>query len=164
MRSESKVYFFFEKKGFTLNKRTLLKAFIEKLFKKEGVPLGSINYIFCSDKKLLEINKTYLKHDYYTDIISFDLSAQGGDRNEKVGLRKNKKLAEIYISVDRIRENAKMLGVSFNNELHRVIFHGALHICGYKDKKQSDRLTMRKKEDHYLVSWGFVPRGTELMS
>ena len=142
MSSESKVYFFYEKKGFSLRNRGALKGFIEKIFKKEKNLLGSINYIFCSDKKLLEINKTYLKHNFYTDIISFDLSSGP------------KKIAEIYISVDRVRENAKSLGVSLNNELHRVIFHGALHICGYKDKTNKDRAAMRSKEDHYLSGFG----------
>jgi rRNA maturation RNase YbeY len=142
IRSESKVYFFFEKKGFSLENRSVLKNFICSLFKKEKTALESINYIFCSDKKLLEINKTYLKHDFYTDIISFDLSPGP------------QKVAEIYISIDRVRENAKELGVSFKNELHRVIFHGALHICGYKDKNKKDRETMRAKENIYLSAFG----------
>lgn len=142
IRSESKVYFFFEKKGFSLENRSALKNFICSLFKKEKTALESINYIFCSDKKLLEINKTYLKHDFYTDIISFDLSPGP------------QKVAEIYISIDRVRENAKELGVSFKNELHRVIFHGALHICGYKDKNKKDRETMRAKENIYLSAFG----------
>lgn len=170
MGSESKVYFFFEKRGFSITKRALLKSFIETLFKKEKTPLESINYVFCSDKRLLEINRGYLRHDYYTDIISFDLSGHGepphraGSPAKASGNRKVKgapgKVAEIYISVDRVRDNAKKMGVSFSNELHRVIFHGALHICGHKDKKVLERLTMRKKEDQYLVLWGFVPRGT----
>ena len=142
IRSESKVYFFFEKKGFSLENRSALKNFICSLFKKEKTALESINYIFCSDKKLLEINKTYLKHDFYTDIISFDLSPGP------------QKVAEIYISIDRVREYAKELGVSFKNELHRVIFHGALHICGYKDKNKKDRETMRAKENIYLSAFG----------
>jgi rRNA maturation RNase YbeY len=142
IRSESKVYFFFEKKGFSLENRSVLKNFICSLFKKEETALESINYIFCSDKKLLEINKTYIKHDFYTDIISFDLSPGP------------QKVAEIYISIDRVRENAKELGVSFKNELHRVIFHGALHICGYKDKNKKDRETMRAKENIYLSAFG----------
>ncbi|MFM7646138.1 MAG: rRNA maturation RNase YbeY [Sphingomonadales bacterium] len=146
--SESKVYFFFEKRGFALKDRGSLKSFIELLFKKEKTALSSINYIFCSDKKLLEINKSYLRHNFFTDIISFDLSSGP------------KKVAEIYISIDRVRENARLLGVSFKSELHRVIFHGALHICGYKDKSKEDRRGMRKKEDRYLALFGIVPRET----
>lgn len=149
MASESKVYFFFEKRGFALKNRGALKAFIELLFKKEKNQLGTVNYVFCSDKKLLKINKTYLKHDFYTDIISFDLSSGP------------EKVAEIYISVDRVKENAQKQGVSFKNEIHRVIFHGALHICGYKDRSKAEKLNMRKREDHYLASYGVVPRGTE---
>lgn len=143
MSSQSKVYFFFEKQGFSLEKRKQLKEFIETLFKKEKKALSSLNYIFCSDKRLLDINRTYLKHDYLTDIITFDLS---GDE---------KTYAEVYISIDRVRENAKLNGVSLKNELHRVIFHGALHLCGYKDKKKKDQLQMRGKEDHYLSLFGF---------
>lgn len=142
IRSESKVYFFFEKRGFALENRGKLKTFIESLFRKEKTALQSINYIFCSDKRLLEINKTYLKHDFYTDIISFDLSAGP------------KKVAEIYISIDRVRENAQINGVSLKNELHRVVFHGALHICGYKDKSRKEREVMRAKENAYLSAFG----------
>lgn len=143
MRPVSKVNFFLASPGFSLRKRTVLKAFIEGLFRKEKKGLLYINYIFCSDKRLLDINRTYLKHDYLTDIISFDLS-----NDEKT-------IGEIYISIDRVRENAQDNGVSFNNELHRVIFHGALHLCGYKDKKRADQLRMRKGEDKYLSLYGF---------
>lgn len=142
MTSVSKVYFFFEKKGFALKNRAALKAHVVSLFKKEKTPLASINYIFCSDKKLLEINKAYLKHDFFTDIISFDLSSGP------------QKVAEVYISIDRVRENARTLNVSFKNELHRVIFHGALHLCGYKDKTKKDQEKMRAKENAYLSSFG----------
>jgi len=148
MDSVSKVYFFFEKSGFALKKRGVLKQFIAELFKKERKALESINYIFCSDKKLLAINKTYLQHDFYTDIISFDLSSGPQKR------------AEVYISVDRVRDNAKTFGSSFNQELHRVIFHGALHLCGYNDKSNKERISMQKKEDQYLSLYGIVPRGT----
>ncbi|MFM8710623.1 MAG: rRNA maturation RNase YbeY [Sphingomonadales bacterium] len=142
IRSASKVYFFFEKRGFALKNRGKLKTFIELLFKKEKTALQSINYIFCSDKRMLEINKTYLRHDFYTDIISFDLSAGP------------QKVAEIYISIDRVRENARIHGVSIKNELHRVIFHGALHICGYKDKNKKEREAMRAKENACLSAFG----------
>ncbi len=142
IRSKSKVYFFFEKRGFALKDRSALKGFIESLFKKEKTGLQSINYIFCSDKRLLDINKNYLKHDFYTDIISFDLSPGP------------QKIAEIYISIDRVRENAQIHGVSFKNELHRVIFHGALHICGYKDKTRKEKGVMRAKENACLSAFG----------
>ena len=134
----TKVRFFFEHKKFSLEKRAELKAFIEYLFKREKKKLSSINYVFCSDKRLLEINRQFLNHDFYTDIITFDLSESDSTQ------------AEIYISVDRVKDNAKSLGTSFKSELHRAIFHGALHLCGYKDKTQAEQLKMRQKEAFYL--------------
>lgn len=141
MAKASRINFFYEVSGFTLKDRGKLKSFLEKTFRKEGRPLESLNYIFVSDKRLLAINRDYLQHDYYTDIISFDLSA--GD--DLVG--------EIYISIDRVRENARALGHSFKSELHRVIFHGALHLCGYKDKSLRDIKLMRKKEEESLSAY-----------
>lgn len=101
--------------------------------------LESLNYVFCSDRELLQINKNYLGHDYYTDIITFDLSGQ----NKTI-------MAEIYISVERVRDNARQLGVSFKEELHRVVFHGVLHLCGYGDKDEKLSRKMREKENLYL--------------
>lgn len=138
MPSKSKVYFFFEHRKFFLGNRSKLKKFIESIFKKEKKQLGSLNYIFCTDKRLREINRQFLKHDYYTDIISFELSeteyCQG----------------EIYISIDRVKENAKGLKISFKSELLRVIFHGALHLCGFKDKSKLEMKKIREREDFYL--------------
>jgi rRNA maturation RNase YbeY len=94
--------------------------------------------VFCSDRELLKINRTFLKHDFYTDIITFDLSESKTIQGE------------IYISVDRVRDNARKLETTFNSELHRVIFHGALHLCGYKDKDKQSRLKMRVREEYYL--------------
>ena len=142
MSSKSKVYFFYEKSGFGLTQREYLKVFIGELFKKEKKALLNLNYIFCSDKRLLEINKQYLNHDYYTDIITFDLS----ETNETIG--------EIYISIDRVKDNAKINGTSFRSELHRVIFHGALHLCGYGDKKPKEKALMTEKENKYLSLYG----------
>ena len=142
MSSKSKVYFFYEKGGFSLTQRENLKVFIEDLFKKEKKSLLSLNYIFCSDKRLLEINNQYLKHNYYTDIITFDLS----ESKETIG--------EIYISIDRVKDNAKINGTSFKSELHRVVFHGALHLCGYGDKKPSEKTLMTEKENKYLSLYG----------
>jgi rRNA maturation RNase YbeY len=136
MASKSKVYFFFDKVVISLENRQVLKRYIESMFKKEKRKLGYLTYIFCSDKKLLKINQDYLKHNYYTDILSFDLSEQN------TPIR-----GEIYISIDRVKENAKNIGISFKNELHRVIFHGALHLCGYQDKTSDGKRQMREKED-----------------
>ncbi|MCW3113260.1 MAG: metal-dependent hydrolase YbeY [Segetibacter sp.] len=125
-------------KPISLNDKKGVKDFVVSIFNKEGRPLKKINYIFCSDEYLLEINKSYLQHDYYTDIITFDLSEQEGT------------IGEIYISVDRVKENSKSHATSFSTELLRVIFHGALHLIGYKDKKKSEITIMRDKEEYYL--------------
>jgi probable rRNA maturation factor len=127
----------------TLKDRTRLKKFLLTLFKKEKEKLAELQYIFCSDEYLLAINKQYLGHDYYTDIITFDLSA----KNQSIN-------AEIYISVDRVKENADEFGNSFKKELHRVIFHGALHLCGFKDKTPKESKKMREMEEKYLDLYG----------
>lgn len=122
-----------------LSQRTKLKAFIDILCKKERKSIDEINFVFCSDDYLLTLNQQFLKHDTYTDIISFDYSENQGPLN-----------GEIYISVERVKDNAAILGSTFRQELHRVIFHGVLHLCGYKDKLKADQLLMRQKEDFYL--------------
>jgi rRNA maturation RNase YbeY len=137
-----KVNFYFLDRKPSLKERSRLKQFIEKLFIYEKKKLGAISYVFCSDEHLLGINKDFLKHDYFTDIITFDLSSVKGVIE-----------GEVYLSVDRIKDNAKEMGFSFKEELHRVIFHGALHLCGYKDKKPIDIKTMRSREDKYLRSY-----------
>ena len=119
--------------------KTGIKAFIETLFKKEKKKLASLAYIFCSDAFLLQMNRDFLKHDFYTDIISFGLSEKGYPVE-----------AEVYISLDRVKDNALSLGTTYKDEVLRVILHGALHLCGYKDKKKSEIALMRKKEDQYL--------------
>ncbi len=134
-----KVQFYFLDRKPTLRERTKLKLFIEKVFILEKKKLGNLSYIFCSDEHLLGINKDFLKHDFYTDVITFDLSSS---KNETEG--------EVYLSVDRIKDNAKQLGVSFKEELLRVIFHGALHLCGYRDKNRKDEAQMRHAENKYL--------------
>jgi probable rRNA maturation factor len=125
------------------NKRKL-SAFIEKLVVKHlpDAKTIALTYIFCTDSFLLEMNKNFLDHDTYTDIITFDLS------NAKTAVH-----GEIYISVERVRENAVLYNATFSDELHRVIFHGALHLCGFKDKKEKDRKVMRENEDHCLEQY-----------
>lgn len=134
----SKVLFHFLLRTFNLQQRTTLKAFIEQRFKKEGVKLRSLHFIFCSDDYLLEVNRQFLQHDYYTDIITFNLASDKAVE------------AEVYISIDRVRENATKYATSFKEELHRVIFHGVLHLCGYKDKTRNQEKEMRRKESAYL--------------
>ena len=146
--TKSKIYFFFQT-PVNLRYRTRLKKFIESIFKKEKKNLSNLNYIFCTDKQLLEINRQYLKHDFYTDIITFELSP----KNQPI-------VGEIYISVDRVKDNALSLGEPQYSELHRVIFHGALHLCGYRDKDKKEILKMRGMEDEYLQQYFRVPRDT----
>jgi len=146
--TKSKVCFFF-KSPVSLQDRTKLKKFIEGIFRKEKKKLRTLNYIFCSDKDLLEINRQYLKHDYYTDIITFELSDKGTPVE-----------GEIYISVDRVKENAGSLGEPFYKELLRVIFHGTLHLCGYKDKGKMEIRKMREEETKILSEYFRVPRDT----
>jgi rRNA maturation RNase YbeY len=129
-------------KSITLGNRVALKTFLEKQLKKEGIRIECLQYVFCSDKYLLGINKQFLNHDYYTDIISFDLSETKGVL-----------IGDIYISVDRVKENAKTMKTVLRNELLRVIFHGALHFCGYKDKKPADAKLMRSMEDRWIGAY-----------
>ena len=114
-------------------------TWIERVVKTEKSRIDSLSYVFCSDRYLLGINQEYLGHDMLTDIITFDYS-------------ESRKLleGEIYISVPRVRENAKKLNVDFQSELHRVIIHGVLHLLGYKDKTPADKSAMRKREEKYL--------------
>ena len=115
-----------------------------KVSLQEYKELGDVTIIFCSDDYLLEVNREHLEHDYYTDIITFDYSdfpVVSGD---------------LFISVDRVKENATDFNVSFEHELHRVIIHGFLHLCGYFDKTNEDELLMRSKENQALSLMGFV--------
>lgn len=129
-------------KAVSLSNRQALKAFIPTIFKREKVTFKSLSYVFCSDDYLLDINHQYLQHDYYTDIITFDLSEGDGSV-----------AGEIYISVDRVKDNARQFNTSLTEELHRVIFHGALHLCGYRDKTAKEEKLMREKENECLTRW-----------
>ena len=134
-----KINFYFNDTVITIPQRTRLKKHLTGIFKREERQLQSLTYIFCTDKYLFSINKKFLQHDDYTDIITFCLS----DLHDPV-------VGEIYISVDRIRDNAKSLGISTNTELHRVVFHGALHLCGFNDKSRKDKKRMTQEEDKNL--------------
>lgn len=137
----SQIHFFFPYKQVSLEERKRLKDFLRGIFKKENKKLGALRYIFCSDEELLQINRQYLHHDFFTDIITFDLGA--ADSIE----------GEIYISVERVKENARLWHTTIKEELHRVIFHGVLHLCGYKDKLKEEKIEMRRKEDRLLQSY-----------
>jgi probable rRNA maturation factor len=124
----------------SLRGRTAIKDGVRKLFRKEGKTLVGLRYIFCSDAYLLQINRDFLQHDYYTDIITFEMSESDARGVE----------GEIYISIDRVRDNAASVGVSVREEMLRVICHGALHLCGYEDKTETDQKKMRAAEDRYI--------------
>jgi probable rRNA maturation factor len=147
-KHEPKVKFHYQDVSFPFRQRNLLKQFILWVFKKEGRGVSAVNYIFCTDEYLFQLNQSYLGHDTYTDIITFDLAGPG----EPV-------VADIYISVNRVAENAKSFHTAFQSELLRVIFHGVLHLCGYKDKTKKDIHAMRSAEDRLISR--FVSRGTK---
>ena len=114
-------------------------AWIKAVAAKYGKKIGEIAYIFCDDEKILEVNRTYLRHDYYTDIITFDYCE--GDTLS----------GDIFISLDTVRSNAEEFGVTFDNELHRILIHGILHLCGQEDKYPAARAEMTRKEDDALA-------------
>ena len=127
---------------FTLKDKAILKGWITSVIEKKKRKTGELNFIFCSDEHLLGINRQYLNHDTYTDIITFDYS------KEDVKLPVS---GDIFISIDRVRENAEKFSKSFENELHRVIIHGTLHLLGYKDKAKAAKEEMTKEEDKSLT-------------
>lgn len=133
------IQFFNADVAYTVTNKTILRSWISSVIKKEGYSLDELTIIFCSDEYLYKMNVEYLKHDTYTDIITFDLSAVKKQIN-----------GELYISIDRVRENAKTNLVPISNELHRVIIHGTLHLCGYKDKSRQSKKLMTARENESL--------------
>jgi probable rRNA maturation factor len=129
---------------FKLKNKLLLKQWITLTIEKKKRKTGELNFIFCSDDYLLNINKQYLNHDTYTDIITFDYSKE--DTKLPVS-------GDIYISIDRIKENAGKFSKTFENELQRVIIHGVLHLLGYKDKTKIAKAEMTKQEDVCLLNF-----------
>ena len=125
--------------NFILPNRNILKEFIRSIFRKYNRKFSSVQIVFCTDQYLLNINRQFLQHDYLTDIITFNL-ATGNQPIE----------AELYISVDRVKENAHLLKEPFQHELHRVIFHGILHLCGLNDKTEQETQKMRAAESTLL--------------
>ena len=125
--------------SFQLDNEELYAQWIQEAILSESKELGEVNYIFCDDEYLLNINKQFLNHDYYTDIISFDYSE--GDLVQ----------GDIFISMDRVKENADDYKICFEDELKRVIIHGILHYCGYKDKTEEEEIIMRMKEDEKIL-------------
>lgn len=133
------IQFFSEKIRFKLNHPKKTTSWIKSVIRKEGALLNSVNYIFCSDDHLREMNIQYLKHKTFTDIITFNYGAEEGTIE-----------GDIFISIDRVKENAKKFKSDFDTELHRVIIHGILHLMGYNDKAKTEKALMREKEDTYL--------------
>ena len=129
---------FFEEGRYRLLNKRLIKRWLQLAVANEGKILQDVNIVFCNDEELLEKNVKYLKHNTLTDIITFDYSI--GDKLS----------GEIFISVERVKENALTLNVNFKDELCRVIVHGILHLVGYKDKSKLEKMEMRIKEDYYL--------------
>ncbi|MFA6200771.1 MAG: rRNA maturation RNase YbeY [Bacteroidales bacterium] len=123
-----------------LSQKNKIKSWIKSVVEQRGWKTGEISYIFCSDEYLLNVNQTYLNHDYFTDIITFDYT----DATKVSG--------DLFISIDRVRDNAQELNLSFEQELHRVIIHGVLHLLGLKDKTKEEAKEMRKAEEECLKS------------
>lgn len=135
--AREKIRFHYQSAPFFFPDRNKLKDFILKLFRLENQKVQQVSFIFCTDEYLLELNQQFLDHDTLTDIITFPLA-------------KDPVVAEVYISIDRVRENARLFNVTTLTELKRVVFHGALHLCGYKDKTTPQLKLMREKENYYL--------------
>ena len=140
------INFFAEDVDFPLLNESLVTKWLSAVCKAENKALEEVSIIFCSDEYLLDMNNEYLQHDYYTDIITFDYCVD----NQIVG--------DLFVSVDRIKENSMLNAVTFDNELLRVMVHGVLHLIGFKDKTDEDSKLMRQKEDEYLNL--YVPRET----
>jgi probable rRNA maturation factor len=134
-----KVNFHLADVSYRISFKRRLKEFIPFIFSEEGLEWGELSIILCSDEYLRQMNKEHLSHDYYTDILTFNLSS-----SEEEGI------GELYISIERIIENANTVGVNTENEVTRVIFHGILHLCGYKDSTKKLKEEIHKREDHYL--------------
>ncbi|TLU97231.1 rRNA maturation RNase YbeY [Dyadobacter luticola] len=134
--------FFSEDIDFKVANPLKTKKWIKNASKSEGYEISTLNYIFCSDDYLLEINKQYLDHNYFTDIITFDNSEED-----------NVLEGDIYISVDRVEENAKTFHSDFASEMRRVLIHGLLHLAGYEDSTDALKQAMRGKEDEYLAQF-----------
>ena len=138
------IYFFNEESSFKLKSLSQTRNWIKKAIESENYTLKSINFIFCSDNYLLKINQQYLNHDTYTDIITFD--------NSEIH---NQIESDIFISIERVKENSKAYKTKLNIELHRIMIHGILHLLGYKDKSTKDKELMTAKENEYLAKLNF---------
>ena len=139
------IHFHTEDIDFTLKNKNILKKWISSVVKKNKREIQDLNFVFCSDEFLLNINKQFLNHDTYTDIITFDYSMD--NKNQAIS-------GDIYISIERVRENAGKFSKTVEQELHRVIIHGTLHLLGYKDKTKAAKAEMTKQEEVCLKELG----------
>ncbi len=135
------INFFNESVQYNLTQKRKIKKWLQDAIEKEGYKLQELNFILCSDEYLLTINQQYLNHDTYTDIITFD--------NSEV---EKQLVSDIFISIERVKENAKLFQTTTFNELCRIMIHGTLHLLGYKDKSKKEKSLMTEKEDHYLAT------------
>jgi probable rRNA maturation factor len=132
------IRFFCDQIAYKLKNQRLLKAWIKSAIEEEGFKLGEINVILCNDEFLLEINQKFLQHDFYTDIITFDYS-----QDQTIS-------GELYISLERVIDNAIKNRENIDVELYRIVIHGFMHLCGYKDKSDAEQIQMRNIEEKYL--------------
>jgi len=139
------INFFTQDITFTLRNKTKLREWLHTVTKKEAAEIAELNYIFCSDKYLLELNKKHLNHNTLTDVITFDNAPRPSPLDPRPSIT-----GDIFISIPRIKENAKQYNVTTAHELHRVMVHGLLHLLGYTDKKPAHKALMTEKEDYYL--------------
>ena len=136
------IRFFNEDVPYKLPRKQATRQWLNQQAKQEGYAVGDLNYIFCSDEYVIQINRDHLQHDFYTDIITFDT----GEADSRIE-------GDIFISVDRVADNAVQLGILADEEMRRVVAHGLLHLCGYGDKTDEEVSLMRTKEEEWLANW-----------
>ncbi|MDE6445678.1 MAG: rRNA maturation RNase YbeY [Alistipes sp.] len=139
-----KVGYYNEDCTYRLPQKRLTTAWLRGVAEAEGYVLGDVNYIFCSARRLLEMNRQFLGHDYFTDVITFDYSDRRRTRTVS---------GDVFIDVETVADNARLYGAARLQEMRRVVVHGLLHLCGQKDKTPSANRRMHAKEDKYLVFW-----------
>ena len=135
------VHFYNQETDFLPKGRTKINQWVRETIHNEGYRVGEVTYIFCSSESHLEMNRQYVGHDYFTDVITFDYCDLEGRKIVS---------GDIFIDPFTVEDNSRILGTNPTEELHRVIIHGVLHLCGYKDKSDQDAAQMRQKEDFYL--------------
>lgn len=138
------VRYYNDQTSYRLPEKRRTAAWLEQVAREEGYTLGDVSYIFCSSERHLAINKEFLQHDYYTDIITFDYSDRKVERVVS---------GDVFIDVETVRDNARIYGTTFLSEMRRVVVHGVLHLCGQRDKSPTAERQMHRKEDKYLAWW-----------